>query len=353
MNNVRTSQVRQHRPALISAAAAVVAGLVVSLLLMAGTTFTRGALASNGPGLTADVLVNDPTDDTPENTTQSETTLAVLGTTVCGGYNNSGPGGFSGLSRSANQGTAWADLGGIGQSGDASLAVHRGSGTFYYAELANFAGVGANPGIGVAISTTDCQSFGAPVNAAPGASALAGFQDKPWIAVDNTGGARDGDIYVCWTRFIGNPVTSSELRFSRSIDGGATYQDEQILAAAGSPFGCSIEVGPNGEVYVTWAQRSTDDILFRSGCGRRDLQRRGHREPGRHQGAGNRPHRNLRTLKPHDAQRQYPPATSGLAGGRHDGRPLQRQPLHRLGARPGGRRGQQRRLLQPLRERRR
>jgi hypothetical protein len=259
----QTSAVSQHRSAIVSLACTLLLSLVVSLLLMANTTFTRGALASNGPGLSADVLVNNPPDDTPERTTQSETALAVTGSTICAGYNNSGPGGFSGLSRSASQGTAWADLGGIGGSGDASIAVHRGSGTFYYAELVNLTGIGASPGIGVAVSTTDCQTFGAPVDAAPGASALAGFQDKPWIAVDNTGGTRDGDIYVCWTRFIGNPVTGSELRFSRSIDGGVTYQDEQIIAAGGSPFGCSIEVGPNGDVYVTWAQRSTDDILFR------------------------------------------------------------------------------------------
>ncbi|NIN67880.1 MAG: hypothetical protein GTO63_24870, partial [Anaerolineae bacterium] len=83
---------------------------------------------------------------------------------------------------------------------------------------------------------------------------------KPWIAVDNTGGPRDGDIYVCWTRFF---LGTSELRFSRSIDGGATYQNEQVVAPGGAPFGCSIEVGPNGDVYVSWAQRSTDDILFR------------------------------------------------------------------------------------------
>ncbi len=207
-----------------------------------------------------DVIVNDPTDDTPENTTQSETTLAVLGNTIVAGYNNSGPGGFSGLSRSTDLGATWTDLGGIGQSGDPVLAVHEASGTFYYAELASFAGIGASPGIGVAISADDGQTFPTLVNAAPVASTLTGSQDKPWIAVDNTGGPRDGDIYVCWTRFF---LGTSELRFSRSIDGGATYQNEQVVAPGGAPFGCSIEVGPNGDVYVSWAQRSTDDILFR------------------------------------------------------------------------------------------
>lgn len=212
----------------------------------------------------ADVRVNDPTDDTPENTTQSETTLAVRGSTVCAGYNNSGPGGFSGLSRSANSGLTWTDLGGVGQSGDPVIAVDQGTGTFFYAEIAT---IGGNPAIGVARSTDDCLTFGTPVNASPGASAIATttLNDKPWVAVDNTGGANDGNIYVCWTRFDSAPA--SELRFSRSTDGGATYVNEQILQPNGTgPFGCSVAVSPNGQVNVAWADRAgatINDIRFR------------------------------------------------------------------------------------------
>lgn len=226
-------------------------------------------LISGAPG--TDVLVNDPTDDTPENTTQSETSMAVRGNTICAGYNNSGPGGFSGLSRSTNLGTTWTDLNGIGQSGDPVLAVDQGTGTFYYGEIAT---IGGNPAIGVARSTDDCQTFGAAVDASPVSSGLAGtiLNDKPWVAVDNTGGANDGNVYVCWTRFFdtngdGN-ADSSELRFSRSLDGGLTYQDEQILQPNGTaPFGCSVGVGPNGEVHVAWADRAgatANDIRFRS-----------------------------------------------------------------------------------------
>lgn len=211
-----------------------------------------------------DVIANNPADDTPERTTQSETSLAVNGNTLCAGYNNSGPGGFSGLSRSTNLGAAWTDLGGIGQSGDPILAVHNATGTFYYAEIATISG---KPAIGVARSTDDCQTFGAPVNASPGASAIATttLNDKPWVAVDNTGGANDGNLYVCWTRFDSAP--GSELRFSRSTDGGVTYGNEQILTPNGTgPFGCSVGVGPNGEVYVSWADRAgatSNDIRFR------------------------------------------------------------------------------------------
>jgi hypothetical protein len=218
-----------------------------------------------------DVVANNPADDTPERTTQSETSLAVFGNTLCAGYNNSGPGTFSGLSRSTNLGATWTDLGGIGQSGDPVLAIHRGTGTFYYAEIAT---IGGNPAIGVAASTNDCQSFGAPVDASPVASGLAGttLNDKPWIAVDNSGGVNDGNIYACWTRFFDISVPldgiadTSELRVSRSTNGGATFVNEEVLSPAGTaPFGCSIAVGPGGQVYVAWADRigaSAGDIRF-------------------------------------------------------------------------------------------
>jgi len=222
----------------------------------------RPAPAVSAPAVAgADVRVNDGM-DTPENTTQSETTLAVRGSTICAGFNDSGAGGFSGFSRSTNLGMTWTDGGGIGQSGDPVIAVHRASGTFYYAEIAT---VGGNPAIGVASSTNDCQTFAAAVDASPGASASPAttLNDKPWIAVDNSGGPNDGNIYACWTRFFSG---TSELRVSRSTDGGATFVNEQIIAPSGTaPFGCSVAVGPGSQVYVVWADRTgatMDDIRF-------------------------------------------------------------------------------------------
>src|SRR5262249_38278722 len=152
------------------------------------------------PVLGADVQVNTSADGTTERTTQSETTLAVRGNTICAGYNTSGTGGFSGLARSTDLGATWTDLGGIGQSGDPVIVVNQGTGPFYYAEIAT---IGGRPAIGVARSTDDCRTFAAPINASPAASAIGTttLNDKPWIAVDNTGGAGNGNIYVCWTRF--------------------------------------------------------------------------------------------------------------------------------------------------------
>ena len=243
-----------------------------------GLGMTAGAWALHQPGV--DVQVNNSATDTPENTTQSETALAVRRNTICAGFNDSGPNaGLSGFARSTNLGDTWTDQGELGanNNGDPVVAVNQATGTFFYA---NNATIGGNPAIGVARSTDDCVSFGAQVDASAASSVLQApgnrttLSDKPWIAVDNTGGANNGNIYVCWTRFIDtdnppdNNANTSELRFSRSTDGGATYVNEQVIQAQGpAPFGCSVGVGPNGQVYVTWADRvgaTAGDIRFRA-----------------------------------------------------------------------------------------
>ena len=238
----------------------------------AGPTPRPRAVPAQPAQVVDDVLVNNPANDTPERTTQSETSLAVQGNTICAGYNDSGTGGFSGLSRSTNLGATWTDLGGLGASGDPALAVHEATSTFYYAEIGGVAG----NGIGVTASTDGCQTFGTPADAAAATSALAAttLSDKPWIAVDNTGGTNDGNIYACWTRFIdtssppNGTADTSELRVSRSTNGGTSFTTEQVISAQGTaPFGCHVAVGPNGQVYLAWANRAganANDIRFAS-----------------------------------------------------------------------------------------
>ena len=199
-----------------------------------------------------DTRVNDPTTDTGDNTTQNETALAFGNGVLCAGFNDSGPGGFSGFANSTDLGVNWTDQGTLAERGDPVIAYHAASDTFFYASL-------GTTSIRVATSTDGCQTFGTAVNAstAIGNTTLA---DKPWIAVDNTGGATDGNAYICWTRFGGG----SELRVARSTDGGTTWGNEQVIAANGTnPFGCSIQVASDGSVAVSWADRSTGNILFR------------------------------------------------------------------------------------------
>ena len=203
-------------------------------------------------------------------TTQNETSLAVNGSTICAGYNDSGGTGLSGFARSTNGGQTWSDQGeipapagaGSTSDGDPTLAVNLGTGVFYYGENAT---AGTDSIIGVARSTDGCQTFAVPVtantilNTAPNTTVES---DKPSIAVDNSGTTNPRNVYVCWTRFVdtSNPangtIDASELRFARSTDGGLTYGNEQVLQVNGpAPFGCSVKVGPTGQVYVTWADR--------------------------------------------------------------------------------------------------
>ena len=269
----------------------------------------EGPPASQEPSLVAalavsgtNVLLNSPALDTTGRTTQNETTLAVHGTTVCAGYNNTSglPASISGFSRSPDRGTTWNTQGFAGplHFGDPALAVHKASGTFYYGDLV-FLGDRSPSGnlrsvIGVVGSTDDCRSFSGFANATPNVGAAAfcaapstsecracttnadcasrpdlndgvctarDAEDKPWIAVDNSGGLRDGTVYACWTRFVDEFVrfaTRGEIRFSRSIDGGVTFIDEQAISPSTDefPIGCHIDVGSSGDVNVAWSDRS-------------------------------------------------------------------------------------------------
>ena len=86
-------------------------------------------------------------------------------------------------------------------------------------------------------------------------------QDKEWGIVDRT----NNNIYMTWTQFddygSSNPLDSSIIRFSRSIDGGESWMEAiRINQVAGDCIdsGNTVEgavpaVGPNGEIYVAWA----------------------------------------------------------------------------------------------------
>lgn len=78
------------------------------------------------------------------------------------------------------------------------------------------------------------------------------FQDKPMLEVDRTGGAHDGNVYVCWSRFTG--FGQNRILFSRSTDSGATFSQPASLSnpGLGSVQGCDIAVEGDGDVYVTF-----------------------------------------------------------------------------------------------------
>jgi hypothetical protein len=96
------------------------------------------------------------------------------------------------------------------------------------------------------------------------------FNDKPWLAVDTSGGPHDGRLYVTWTRFVfsHNRYKESPILMAYSDDNAATWSDpveisgfsrtlcrEQVAGPAGrcdeSQFS-NVVVGSDGSVYVAF-----------------------------------------------------------------------------------------------------
>lgn len=163
----------------------------------------------------------------------------------------------SGFARSADGGATFEDLGPVIPAaggvvehlgGDPALAVDsRGedAGTVYYSSLAG--GVASDnglsySGVGVGISRDGGRSW-----EWVDASGYDASSDKPWIAVDNTGGPHDGNVYVTYTH-TGSPRS---IRFLRSEDGGETWETV-ILQSGQSMQGSRPLVAPDGAVHVVW-----------------------------------------------------------------------------------------------------
>jgi hypothetical protein len=98
-------------------------------------------------------------------------------------------------------------------------------------------------------------------------------QDKHWVALD----PKNNEIFMTWTQFDAydsrEPRDSSRIMFSKSSDQGKTWSNPQRISKFAGDCqdgdytveGAVPAVGPNGEVYVTWAgpkglvfQRSLD-----------------------------------------------------------------------------------------------
>ncbi len=86
-------------------------------------------------------------------------------------------------------------------------------------------------------------------------------QDKEWAVVDPS----NNNIYVTWSQFdnygSSNPGDSSVILFSRSTDGGQTWSEAVRICKEGGDCldsdntveGAVPAVGPNGEIFVSWA----------------------------------------------------------------------------------------------------
>jgi hypothetical protein len=86
-------------------------------------------------------------------------------------------------------------------------------------------------------------------------------QDKHWACVN----PKNNEIYATWTQFdlygTGNPQKRSNILFSKSVDQGMTWSSPiqineisgNCVDSDGTVEGAVPTVGPNGEIYVSWA----------------------------------------------------------------------------------------------------
>jgi hypothetical protein len=204
----------------------------------AATTAAGPVVRVAGSGL-RNVRVNDPARDRhqQDQTTQSETSIAVAGDNVAVGYNDSQQSllfttqgsSLSGYSYSRDGGRTFTDGGplpnrpGYVNFGDPWLTSDP-AGRMYYATLAgtpNF-----NLGVSVARSTNGGRSWSDPVQVSPGDPPVEFYVgDKEAITAGRDPSSPGRNVlYVAWDDFVfGFDDILSGLPLARSTDGGRTW----------------------------------------------------------------------------------------------------------------------------------
>jgi len=82
------------------------------------------------------------------------------------------------------------------------------------------------------------------------------FNDKPFIAADQSNSAHRGNVYVSWTRIV---LGGAAIQVKRSTDNGDTWSAPITLSTDAYNQGSVPFVGQDGTVYVAWARlRSTE-----------------------------------------------------------------------------------------------
>ncbi len=78
---------------------------------------------------------------------------------------------------------------------------------------------------------------------------LYNLADKPWIAVDSSGGPNDGTVYVTYDTIPLRGATDAGVALVRSIDGGVTYSLPILAIKQG--FFSGVTVDTQGRVFVS------------------------------------------------------------------------------------------------------
>ena len=168
-----------------------------------------------------------------------------------------------GYAFSSDSGATWTD-GGIPPKGtnwtwisDPVVTVNEKTGKFYFLALAD--STSGYSGIGIVPGTFSGSTFtwGTPVMIRKVAASTL-LLDKPWAVADSS----SDSLYVSYTTFTFWGF--DHIQFQRSPNGVAWTPAVTLSAATDSGYvqGSRPAVGPNGEVYVTWAAAGPTDVDF-------------------------------------------------------------------------------------------
>ena len=203
----------------------------------AGSAAAAPAIPSAG---LPNVRVNNPAEDTHQvdQTTQSETSIAVSGSNVAVGFNDSqqnllpltAGGGITGYAYSTNGGASFTDGGSLPNApefvnlGDPWLGSNR-AGTMFFSNLAIDVFNG-NLDVAVARSTNGGKTWGTPVPVFRPTTPYMGDKDALAVGRDPYIATRV-NLYVAYDDFAFDPVALQQttgLPVARSLDGGRTWQ---------------------------------------------------------------------------------------------------------------------------------
>ncbi|HVE85485.1 MAG TPA: proprotein convertase P-domain-containing protein [Myxococcales bacterium] len=82
--------------------------------------------------------------------------------------------------------------------------------------------------------------------------------DKNFMTSDMTTGPHSGNVYIAWDN--NNADNSQQVRLATSSDQGKTWSTAKVNNQGTTVIGSDPKVGPNGEVYVAWANYADHTI---------------------------------------------------------------------------------------------